>query len=268
MLLVDLCPFEGSTRWIRDTANRLVTEYGFGNLQLDQLGHKWYCCYNPSHHHHKPQEAYAQSLPAVLAEIRKTVREHNPKGIMVGEGVNEFTAQYCDTHWTWSQLDFPEPLLFSLPWTTYSQEIDSLEYGDVNRAFAYKMKLDLKIEGGDGSVADHPPFADHLRHLAALKMRVDDVYTFAYFRDEEGIKYSPRDSVVLAKVYENPSNGKRGVVIANTCAEEKSLKMMVERTSSSPEYILYRLDGTVERLGAEKQVSLELSGHDVQVLVL
>lgn len=142
MLLVDLCPFEGSTPWIIDTVKRIVTEYGFGNLQLDQLGHKWYCCYNPKHRHAKPQKAYPQALPAVLAEIRKTVRANNPKGVMVGEGVNEFTAQYCDSHWTWSQLDFPEPLLFSLPWTTYSQEIDSLEYGDVNRAFAYKMRLD------------------------------------------------------------------------------------------------------------------------------
>jgi hypothetical protein len=128
------------------------------------------------------------------------------------------------------------------------------------------MKLDLKIEGGDGSVADYPLFAEHLRKLAALKRRVDDIYTFAYFRDEEGLEYSPHDSNLLAKVYENPKSAKRGVVIVNTGTEERNIKLKVKMTGPGHGYVLHRLDGQVERIAVEKQLDVKLSAYDVQVL--
>jgi hypothetical protein len=268
MLCVDLCLYRDSIPWFIDTAKRIMIEYGFGNLQLDQIAHKFYCCYDPQHGHEKPQYAFPRGITTVLAEIRKTLRKHFPEAVIIGEGVNEFVGQYCDSHWTWSQLDYPEPLRFSIPWLTYSHEIDALEYGDVNKCFAYKIMLDLKIDGGERYISDYPKFSEHLRKLSLLKSRLDDVYVKAYFRDEEGIDYAPRNHEVIAKVYKNPKNGKVGIVIANMTMEKKQLELTVKLDVNGKKYELYQLDGSVHQMLPRKEIKLVLSEYDVQVLAI
>ena len=83
----------------------------------------------------------------LLAEVRSALREHDPDGVMVGEGFTDMTAQCCDGFWSWSQLRFSEIIRYSVPWLAYSHEIDPNEYADVNTCFINRILLDLKIEG-------------------------------------------------------------------------------------------------------------------------
>jgi len=155
-----------------------------------------------------------------------------------------------------------------VPWLTYSHEIDALEYGEVNKCFVYKIMLDLKIDGGDGYVSDYPKFCEHLRRLSLLKRRLNDVYVNAYFRDEEGIDYTPRNSGVIIKVYKNPRNGKVGIVAANTTEERKSVELTVNMDTRGRKISIYRLDGSVQQVSQRKRVKLDLLGYDIQVLAI
>lgn len=266
MLCCDICPDSESLPWALETARRIVTEYGFSNLQLDQIAHKMYLCYNQEHKHEKPQYASIRGYTKLLKNIRKMLREHNPDGVMIGEGFTDFAAQYCDSHWNWNQLDFPEILRYSLPWFTYSHEIDANEYGDVNRCFLYKIMLDLKIDGGDGYVSSYPKFCEHLKKLSELKKRLDDIYTFAYFRDEDGIDYSPRNSVVMAKAYKNEKKNKVGIVIVNCADKGEIIELSIGISSKCKDYTLYRLDGGVEVIPRKDTLQLNFSSYDVQVV--
>jgi hypothetical protein len=158
-------------------------------------------------------------LMQLLREIRERLREHDPEGIMIGEGFTDMTAQYCDGFWNWSQLRFPEIIRYSVPWMPYSHEIDANEYGDVNVCFANRILLDLKIEGGDGILSDFPEFSSHLKKLANLKNRLGRAYIDGLYRDEEGIEVSPEGAIV-AKVYRE-QHGRGICVVAVNTADRK-----------------------------------------------
>ncbi len=264
----DICPDSESLLWALKTAKRIVVEYGFSNIELDQIAHKMYACYDSEHNHEKPQYAFVRGYTKLLKGIRKMLREHDPNGVMITEGFTDFISQYCDSHWNWYQLDFPETLRYSLPWLTYSHEVDANEYGDANRCFLYKIMLNLQIDGGDGYISDYPKFCEHVKKLSKLKNRLDEIYTFAYFRDEDGIDYSPRDSGVMAKVYKNEIKSKAGVVLVNCTDKKEIIELLISISSKCKNYTLYRLDGRVDVLQKKDKLQFTLSPYDVQVLGL
>jgi hypothetical protein len=213
MLHHEICPCDDYKPYFLKTALRIVQEYGFGNLQLDQISEKMLACYNELHHHVRPDRAYVDGLAELLPKTQAAIRELNPDGVIIGEWINDFTAQWLDGSWSWRQTDFPEPVLYTLPWVMMSHEIDALEYNEANKAFAYKLFLDMKIDGGDSPVTKYPRFAAHIKSLAGLRCRVLDYYVFADFRDEEGIKLI-QPGKVMAKVFHNSTTRKTGIVLA------------------------------------------------------
>lgn len=102
MLYVELCLFDESLSYVYETSERIYKEYEFGNLQLDQIGHKYYNCYNPKHNHEKPQKAFQLGINSLLKNVKQSLRQFNPGAVLIGEGFTELTAAYCDTHWTWN----------------------------------------------------------------------------------------------------------------------------------------------------------------------
>ncbi|MFC2084391.1 DUF6259 domain-containing protein, partial [Bacteroidota bacterium] len=270
MLCVEMCFYDNSLPWILETADKIYNKYGFGHLQLDQIGHKFYNCYNSLHNHEKPQKAFQTGVKVVLKNIKNNLRKANPEGVLIGEGFTELTAAYCDAHWTWNQLDFPEPLLYSIPWTPYSSEIDALEYAEVNKCFVYKIMLDLKIDGGDGNVNDYPAFTRHLKKLSELKKNLDgNIYVNAYFKDEQFIDYTNKENGIIAKVFQHPVDNKIGIVIVNTTDTNNNctIKLLEEiEINNDFEFKLYKLDGSVESLEPNSELDLELVKYDVNVI--
>ena len=212
MLHHEICPCDSYRPYFLNTARRIVQDYGFGNLQLDQISEKMFPCYNELHHHAHPDRAYVDGLLDLLPKTQAAIRKANPDGVAVGELINDFTAQWLDGSWSWRQTDFPAPVLYTLPWVMMSHEIDALEYDEVNKAFAYKFFLDMKIDGGDSPVTKYPAFASHIKGLADLRRRVLDYYVSAEFRDEDGIKITQAGKV-LAKVFRNAAARKTGIVL-------------------------------------------------------
>lgn len=265
MLHYEICPCEKHRDYFLKTARRIAQEYGFGNLQLDQISEKMFPCYNELHHHAHPDRAYVDGLAELLPKTQAAVRELNPDGVVIGEWANDFTAQWLDSSWCWRQTDFPEPVLCTLPWALLSHEIDALEYDEVNKAFAYKLHLDLKIDGGDSPVIKYPQFAAHIKRLASLRRRVFDYYVAADFRDEEGINLDqPRK--VMAKVFRNSAARKVGIVLAEYGGEKVEL---VLKSRWQPKAGVIRIESNASQSAViphAEELRLKLEPYEVRVL--
>jgi hypothetical protein len=267
MLHHEICPCDKHRAYFLQTARRIVGDYGFGNLQLDQISEKMFPCYNPLHRHALPDRAFVDGLAELLPKTQAAIRQVNPSGVIIGEWINDFTAQWLDSSWAWRQTDFPEPVLCTLPWVMMSHEIDALEFDEVNKAFAYKLHLDMKIDGGDSPITKYPKFAAHIKSLASLRRRVADHYVAADFRDEEGIKLA-QGRKVMAKVFRNPATRKTGIVLAELGGEKAEV---VLKTNWKPATGTIRIESSfaeMSRLSSTDELRMDLSPYEVRVLCL
>ncbi|MBD5395119.1 MAG: hypothetical protein HDR23_03880 [Lachnospiraceae bacterium] len=224
MTLLDICITAEEVRsfW-KDTVKRIVEEYGFHNLQLDQIAHKAYVCYDPEHHHKSPETAYTEEAAELLAMVREIVRTQEKEGIMIGEGMTDLVMQYCDGFWNWHQAyNKPEIIRYSVPWLSYSHEVDANEYDTVNLCFAERILLDLKIEGGNGIITDYPRFCDHLKQLALLKQELGPAYIDGEYFYQDGLEITA-DSQVVVRMYR--SREKAAIVAANTAETESECRI-------------------------------------------
>jgi hypothetical protein len=223
----EVCMCDEHRAYFLDAARRIVRDYGFENLQLDQISLKMAPCYNDAHRHSRPDRAYVDGLNALLPQVRAMVKDLNPDGVIIGEGANEFVGQWCDGAWTWDFLSNPEPVLYSSPWLFTSTAVDALEYTEVNKAFAYKIDLDLRIGGGDECVDDYPRFANHIEQLADLRRRTAAYYAYADFRDEQGL-LTYRGEGVLAKTFADRTTAKASIVLAETEGKATAVRFASE----------------------------------------
>ncbi len=267
MLHHEICPCDEHRTYFLKTARRIVQDYGFGNLQLDQISEKMLPCYNELHHHAHPDRAYVDGLAELLSKTRGSLREANPEGVMIGEWINDFTAQWLDGSWSWRQTDFPEPVLYTLPWVMMSHELDALEDDEANKAFAYKLYLDMKIDGGDSPITKYPQFAAHIKRLADLRRRAFDYYVSADFCDEEGIKLiQPRK--VMAKVFHNSASHKVGIVIAEFGGEKCDVVLKTKwKSKQSRIHVESNAAEPCEILSAD-ELKMEIKPHEVRILCI
>jgi hypothetical protein len=267
MLHYEICPCDGHRTYFLDTVRRMIGDYGFRNIQLDQISEKMFPCYNPLHGHDKPDRAYVDGMIDLLASTQRIVRETNPDGVVIGEWINELTAQWLDSSWCWRQTKFPEPVLYTLPWAMLSHEIDALEYDEVNKAFAYKLHLDMKIDGGDSPITKYPDFAAHVKRLAELRRRVRDYYVYAAFRDQEGIDVDPDDRII-AKVFHDRDASHTGIVVAELTGNAATVSV---RSDWKPNTGDVRIDSSLiepRTLASAETMKLKLRPYEVQVICI
>jgi hypothetical protein len=267
MLHHEIAPCREHREYFVETVRRIVQDYGFGNTQLDQMAEKMLVDYNEDHIETTPDRVYVDGIAWIMPRVREAVRQANPGGVVITECFNDFTGQWSDSSWCWNLLlPFPEPLLYTLPWLLGSHEIDALEYDEVNKAFAYKLHLDMKIDGGDGMVSDYPKFAAHVKANADLRRRVAPYYAHADFRDQENISVEGPESV-LVKVYHNRAGGKVGIVVAETAGEAAHVAV----TSAWETRGEARLDSNrraAETVASSGGHGLDLEPYEVRVIGL
>ena len=258
MMLYDLCiTGKESSKWFLDTAKRIMTEYDFQNIQLDQIGHKSYVCHNGDHGHTRSENAYTKELADLLSKLRVYMKSHcNPNAVIISEGFSDLVSRYCDGSWNWFQLENPEIVRYSLPWIIYSHEIDALEYANANRCFANGILFDLKINGGDNSIEEFPEFQQHILRLARLKPRLKNTYVDGDFRDEENVVYS-RDTSVVVKRYAG-SSGETSLLVANC----RNARRIFDFECDSPDKnnaIVHYLDGRdiLEKIDGGNRIELD-----------
>lgn len=268
MLHTEIALCKDQVPYFLASIKRVIQDYGFRNTQLDQIAEKMLVDYDETHVTTTPDRVYVDGIAELLPGIRKLIREVNPEGVMISEGLNEYVGQWCDSSWDWTILfPFPEPILYSLPWLMASHEIDALEYDEVNRAFAYKMHLDIKIDGGDAPVTKYPAFARHIRANAELRRRVADYYCLADFRDEEGLAFEV-PSGVLVKAYVNRGKGKLGVVVAETAGRACETNVRIHWKPACSEVVVDSNIRTRETMPLADSLTLPIQPYEVRVVCL
>lgn len=268
MLHHEIAPCAEHRAYFLDTVRRMTQEYGFGNLQLDQIAEKMFVDYNEDHIETTPDRVYVDGLGELLPAVRDLVRQANPEGVVISEGLNDFTGQWCDSSWDWTLcLPFPEPILYTLPWLFASHEVDALEYGQVNQAFAYKLHLDMKIDGGDAPITKYPKFAAHVKTCAKLRRRVADYYVYGDFRDQEAIETAGPDHTVV-KVYHNRSAGKVGIVVAEVGGRTAEVSIQSQWPVAGDVVKSDSNAGEQRTLPAGNPLQVSLGPYEVTVLCL
>lgn len=227
MTLLDVCiTSEEVQKWWRETVTRIVRDYHFHNIQLDQIAHKSYVCYAPHHKHRRPETAWTDELGKLLSMVRQIVKE-DQEGVVIGEGMTDLTMQYCDAFWNWHQaFNRPEIIRYSIPWMNYSHEIDANEYDAANICFAERILMDLKIEGGIAKVTDYPEFTAHLKRLAELKKRLGRAYIDGEYFLQDGLKVECSEGI-LVRIYR--CEAETAIVIAGISEGRGTIVMELEK---------------------------------------
>ena len=268
MLHHEIAPCAEHRAYFLDTIRRMIEEYGFGNLQLDQIAEKMLVDYNEAHVETTPDRVYVDGLAELLPAVRALVRGANPEGVIISEWLNEFTGQWCDSSWDWTILGtFPEPILYTLPWLMASHEVDALEYDQVNLAFAYKMHLDMKIDGGDAPIAKYPKFAAHVKANAELRRRVAAYYAHADFRDREGVDVEGPDNA-LVTVFHNREAAKCSIVFAETGGRAAEITVRSRWALADGTVRCDSNRGEEQALPSADTFAISLQPYEVQVLCL
>jgi hypothetical protein len=267
MLHHEMAPCEGHRKYYLETVKRMLTEYGFQNMQLDQGSEKMLVDYAEDHATTTPDRVYVDGLRELMPKVREMVKQANPDGVIISEFFNDFTGQWCDSSWDWTMLlPFPEPILYTIPWVFGSHEIDANEYDQVNIAFAYKLHLDMKIDGGDAPITKYPRFADHVRRNAELRRRVSEYYSTADFRDQDGVRMEGEG--VLAKVFLNKQTRKGSIVLAETKGAEATVTLDSAWKPVSGAFSSDSNCGTPEQVRWEKELQITLDPYEVRVLCM
>ncbi len=268
MLHHEIAPCAEHRAYFLESIRRIVQQYGFGNTQLDQISEKMLVDYNEDHVETTPDRVYVDGLAKLLPEVRRLVREANEQGVVISECLNEFTGQWCDSSWDWNiLLPFPEPILYTMPWVFASHEVDALEYAEANSAFAYKMHLDMKIDGGDAPIDKYPAFADHVRRNAELRKKVAPYYVYADFCDQDGIQCEASDHIIT-KVYRNPVTKKTGIVLAETQNKAGEQRLRFTRMAGLKAMKLESNSGRSTNLAWSEELAIALAPYEVVVLCL
>ncbi|HVR25574.1 MAG TPA: hypothetical protein VMU26_19935 [Candidatus Polarisedimenticolia bacterium] len=249
------------TEQLLHDAQRLKQDYGFRNLFLRGVGLQSYLSYNKEDVA-APQKVYEVGYERFLGGLQKLY----PGGMLLMEGFNDLVNPYGDGGYTWVQNTDAEVLAYSIPWTPFSNDVDALDFDQVNLSFARKILVNLLIDGGDGTVERYPRFAEHLKLLQSLKKATGPYYAQAEFRDRDGLKKVDADNQVVVSSFYNAPDRKRGIVVANLAEQKKKAALELDLQSTAKGH-LFRLDGSEQEIQLP-QFSLDLAPYEVVVLTV
>lgn len=184
-------PFSGAHR---ERVRRLTRDYlelGYSSMFYDQ----------PFEHHpdygyagrgHAPDATHHEALQ-LIGEVRKMLLARDPLAVVIGEESDVHGTPHIDQWMSWS-IAAPSAGLIervammreAMPHTMLSWTMDH-EPERAAIAFAMGMQFCLMVHGAEGTLADEPAFAAHVRALAALRRATAARTVMARFRGQAGL---------------------------------------------------------------------------------
>lgn len=222
---------------------------------------------------HRPDATHRDAL-ALVGDVREKLLSRDGNTVVIGEECDIHGTRYIDQWMSWS-ISEPSPALlermlmmrYSIPHTIISWVVDH-QPERATVAFAMGMQLCLMVHGGEGTLADEPAFAEHVRALSELRKKTADRTVMARFRGHDGLTIDG-DEAFLAFAYESASGP---AVIAAAWGAEAKGRVTVNRgtfaAAGEPERgRIYRLNGSEEsHSGSTMECALGI--NDVAVWVL
>jgi len=252
----------GAKDYQAESIRRFVQDYHFSGFEMDQAN-KYYLSYrDPSKY--PPELAFAQGYADFYARVMDIVKKEDPDGIIVGENVSDFMAQYVDSLWIFEGGALNVPLhsmiRYCLPWVTVPARAVVTDLGHANQAFMLNAPLDIFED-----LAQHPDYAKHLKRLHALKKATTHYFYQGQFSDGEGFTLQGA-APVMAKSYRELAGKFLAVVVVNTTGTTQQTTLKPAADIASRDIRHYYLDGRTEAQKPASEIRLELPAFDVQVL--
>jgi hypothetical protein len=252
----------GAKDYQAESIRRFVQDYHFSGFEMDQAN-KYYLSYRDTAKY-PPELAFAQGYADFYARVMDIVKQGDPDGIIVGENVSDFMAQYVDSLWIFEggALNVPRHSMirYSLPWVTVPARAVVTNLGHANQAFMLNAPLDIFDD-----LTQYPDYAQHLKRLHALKKATTHYFYQGQFSDGEGFALQGA-AAVMAKSYRELAGKFLAVVVVNTTGATQQTTLRPVADFASREIHHYYLDGRAETEKPAAEVRLELPAFDVQVL--
>ena len=241
---------------------------GYNSMFYDQP-FEYYPNYNIEHPSDTPDGVY-ESVVTLLAEIRQMLYKNDPTATIMGEQCDAFAAQYIDIWMSWfSQFDMAKLAAYSLPMTTMSWVVDS-DKGEANRAFAAGLHLLLCTHGIEKTMEAEPKFAQHIKQLADLRKATAKRTVLGRFRDQNGIEIVKGEELAVGK-FESPEGS--AVIVSDYQGKGGHVKINIDSEilkgkNNRDRGLLFRLDGSREKLAKTDKLELVLKPNEVVVAYL
>lgn len=173
-----MCP--GSTDWQDIFAHRLASvasRYQIDGLYIDQvLGAVALPCFAQTHAHNKPYQAW-QGYHALMAKVRKRVKDARSQAYLATEGFSDILSQYFDlvqSHNDWSgpcpkgSFPFPEMTRHAVPWLMQAAgPIRENDFSGLRLAHLVASGFDLACH----QVAENSTFSQQLQLVTGWRRR-------------------------------------------------------------------------------------------------
>jgi hypothetical protein len=236
---------------------------GFDSIHWDQPHMEW-----PSYRDDVPGQPYEVHPATVdlVGDVRRLIREHDPEGIMVGEWGDAFASEAIDLWFpSWPKdIGDLERAVYSVPQTLWSCVVDS-DPALATRAFGFGAQLFLITKGLLGTLADVPAFGNHVRALAALKVRCAERLAHGRFRGAAAL-HVDADGTATASLFESPA-GSAIVVVSPGAASHARVTLghrPVGADRGQAPGQLHRFDGTSTATAGDT-LELDLATNEAAV---
>jgi len=260
---MEIDPTSGATDYLLREARRIKQEYGFQNLFLKGIGQRAFLSYN-RYQGVAPQDAYAAGYKKLLGGLREIYAD----GLLLNEGFNDLVNPYGDGAYTWDQTHDTAILSYSLPWSSFSNDVEALEYETAVRSFANKTLINLVVDAGQTTVADYTEFAQYLLDLQRLKAATRPYYADGEFRDHDGLKNVMNVPGTVVTVFTNRTTQKTGIVLANLTEQSKSTGFELQLPMNTTRARVFPQGSGIEEVDVAKPVSVQLAPHQIVVLAI
>jgi hypothetical protein len=231
-------------------------DLGFEGIFIDGAT-AWRLCHAINHGHQSPDDTL-EGCVKWISEVSRMVKECNPEGYLIGEGVDSFNNQTLDMYMSWWQPgDHTEVLQYVWPEILLSWGVNENDRDVIPEIFTKNQIFSTMTSNLDGYLSEYPEFAMHIARLAELRQDTKDFLAHGKFEDNKGL--SIEGGLGHAYISENGL----AIAVGNKTAQGCRIKIQFSPETlgykPNPEGLLY-IEGIkpTRVIASEKDGTLEL----------
>jgi hypothetical protein len=228
-----------------------ILDLGSSGILYDELSNTMLLCFDQSHGHRMGDCHYKGSL-MLAEEFYNAAKERNKDFVMAGEGTNDPMSQYYPINYvrTWKDAAWFSEGEHKAAWKYLNPDMkiaacligwDDREI--VHQCIAYGYIINYEPYNFKGRISDFPTTVAYGQKAQALRKRLWDYIWLGKFTDTVGAKLEVEGGggEYIYTVFENRSNSKKAVVVANQ-GHKGELHGKLTLDNGSKEFSVYNME--------------------------
>lgn len=249
-----------------------ILELGSSGILYDELSNNMLLCFDSSHGHRLGDSHYKGSIK-LAEEFYQAAKERNSEFLLAGEGTIDPMSQFYPVNYvrTWNNAWMGDGE-HTPAWKYMNPDMKIVtcltgwdDRETVHQALTYGYIINYEPYNFKGRIRDIPRTVAYGQKAQTLRRKLWDYIWNGKFSHIVGAKVDTQNDnfEFIYSVFENKSNGKRAVVLANQSGK-KELKAVVKLDSGVKTFELYNIenDNVIKCEG-----SLNLEPRSIVILV-